>query len=86
MILKKPELESFKPVTFEIHPDKDGNPYLKKVERRRNIQEEGRGRWVAIGKSTDTGIERVIRINEQTGNLICLPDSDGTWRALVLTD
>jgi hypothetical protein len=83
---KTPELVIHKPVTYEIHPDKNGNPYLKRVERRRNIQEEGRGKWVSIGRDTDLGIEKVIRINEQVGGLICLPDETGTWRALVLTD
>jgi len=74
-----------KPVTFEIHPDQNGKPYLKKVERRRNIQEEGRGRWVRIGKVTDTGIDRVVGLNRRNGLIVLLDDS-GEYRALVLTD
>lgn len=73
------------PITFEIHPDKNGNPYLKKVERRRNIAVEGRGSWMPIGRSTDTGLERVLRLNKAAGNIV-LPDQDGIFRVLVLTD
>lgn len=82
--MKIPEVEVRKPMTFEIHPDKNGKPYLKKVERRRNIQEEGRGTWMPIGRSSDTGIDRVVRINQQAG-LVTLIDEDGTYRVLVLT-
>lgn len=73
------------PITFEIHPDKDGNPYLKKVERRRNIREEGRGSWMPIGRASDTGIERVLVLNEAAGNIV-VPDQDGVYRVLVLTE
>lgn len=73
------------PVTFEIHSDKNGKPYLKKVERRRNIQEEGRGAWMPIGRDTDSGIDRVVRLNKSAGNLV-LPDETGTYRVLVLTE
>jgi hypothetical protein len=80
-----PNRTDVKPITFEIHPDKSGFPYLKKVERRRNTQEEGRGKWVSIGKATDGGIERVIELNRRNG-MIVLIDEDGTYRALILTD
>jgi hypothetical protein len=83
--MNKPE-EVRKPMTFEIHANKLGKPYLKKVERRRNIQEEGRGSWMPVGRVTDTGIEKVVRINQKVGKLLCLPDEDGVFRVLVLTD
>lgn len=83
----KPETpEVVKPITFEIHTNKLGKPYLKKVERRRNLREEGRGKWMPIGNVTDTGIDHVVRVNREVGKLICLMDEDGTWRVLVLTD
>lgn len=72
-------------MTFEIHANKLGKPYLKKVDRYRNIQTEGIGTWAPIGRVTDTGIERVVRINQQHG-LLVLIDEDGVYRALVLTD
>lgn len=81
----KPEVVK-KPVTFEIHEDRFGNPYLKKVERRRNTREEGRGLWVPIGRVLEQGVDRVVRINREVGGLVCLPCEDGSWRALVLTD
>lgn len=80
----KPE-EVRKPMTFEIHANDLGKPYLKKVERRRNIQLEGRGSWMPIGKITDTGINRVIELNRKNG-LLVLVDQDGVYRVLVLTD
>lgn len=83
--MKTPEVVR-KPMTFEIHANKIGKPYLKKVERRRNIREEGRGTWMPIGRITDTGIDRVIRINKEVGKLLCLPDEDGVFRVLVLID
>ncbi len=84
--MNKPKEEIKKPpVTFEIHANKIGKPYLKKVERQRNIREEGRGRWMPIGRVTDTGIDRVVRLNQRNG-LICLIDQEGTYRVLVLTD
>lgn len=86
MNYKKPEVKTFKPHTFEIHADKHGNPYLKKVERSRNTREEGRGRWMPIGRATDTDIEKVVRINRKTGGLLVLADEDGVFRVLVLTD
>lgn len=85
MSFTKPEV-IHKPHVFEIHPDKNGKPYLKKVERSRNIREEGRGRWMPVGKMTDSNIEKVVRINRRTSGLICLPDQDGIFRVLVLTD
>ena len=81
----KPEEQVRKPMTFEIHANKIGKPYLKKVERKRNIREEGRGTWAPIGRVTDTGIERVVKINQQNG-MIVLVDEDGVYRVLVLTD
>ena len=59
MAQAKNETVNYKAHTFEIHSDKKGNPYLKKVERPRNIREEGRGRWMPIGRVTDLYIERV---------------------------
>ena len=84
--MKKPEVQVYKAHTFEIHPDKDGNPYLKRVEHPRNVREEGRYRWMPVGRVTDLGIEKVVRINREVGKLICLPGDDGWWRVLVLTD
>lgn len=86
MAQAKNETVNYKAHTFEIHSDKKGNPYLKKVERPRNIREEGRGRWMPIGRVTDLYIERVVKINREVGGLICLPSDDGQWRVLVLTD
>ena len=85
MISKKEAEVVRKPMTFEIHADKHGKPYLKKVERRRNIREEGRGSWMSIGKISDTGIDRVVKINQKSG-LLVLPDEEGNFRVLVLTD
>lgn len=81
----KPEEVKRSPVVFEIHPDRNGQPYLKKVERRRNVSVEGRGAWMPIGRVTDTGIDRVIKINQKVGKLLVLPDEEGCYRALVLT-
>lgn len=83
--MQKPEVVERKPMTFEIHANKLGKPYLKKVERRRNIREEGRGTWMPIGRLTDTGIERVIKINQQAGGIVLI-DEEGVYRILVLTD
>lgn len=84
--MNKPNEEVKKPpTTLEIHADKDGKPYLKKIERRRNIREEGRGLWMPIGRATDTEIERVLRLNKASGNLILI-DEEGVYRVLVLTD
>jgi len=85
MFNKPPEEIKRSPVTFEIHPDKNGKPYLKKVERRRNIQEEGRGAWMPIGRDTDHEMDRVLRLNKAAGNLVLI-DQDGIYRVLVLTD
>lgn len=80
------EEQVYQPYTFEIHQDRFGKPYLKKVYRKRNLLEEGRGRWMPIGRAMDTGIERVLMINREVGGLVCLPDETGEFRALVLTD
>lgn len=74
------------PITYEIHPDENGKPYLKTVERRRNNQVEGRGKWVSVGTNLDFNISRVVWINQKVGKLIVLPCDDGHFRALVLTD
>ena len=81
----KPEEIKKTPITFEIHANALGKPYLKKVERRRNIREEGRGAWMPIGRVTDTGIEKVVRLNQKNGSLVLI-DQDGTYRVLVLTE
>lgn len=72
-------------MTYEIHQDKDGQPYLKRVNRIRNISAEGRGMWVDIGRATDNAINRVIEANERAGYLV-LPDDQGYYRILILTD
>lgn len=71
-------------MTLEIHV-KNGKPYLKKVDRYRNSYIDGRGNWVPIGRSSDTGIERIIEANRQNG-LMVLIDEDGVYRALVCSD
>lgn len=73
------------PTTFEIHANSQGRPYLKKVERKRNITQEGRGQWIPIGRMTDLGIGRVIKLNRENG-LIVLPDEESVYRALILTE
>jgi len=83
--MNKSKEEIRKPTTFEIHANKLGKPYLKKVERRRDFKTEGRGTWAPIGRITDIGIERVVRLNTKAG-LLVLPDEEGTFRVLVLTD
>jgi hypothetical protein len=72
-------------MVFEIHPNKLGNPYLKKVDRYRVISEEGRGQWMSVGRITDEGIDHVVRLNRKNG-LIVLPDDEGNYRVLVLTE
>ena len=72
-------------MVFEIHKNKLGKPYLKKVDRPRRASEDGRGLWVDIGHIGHTGIDRVVRVNQRAGLLVLL-DQDGTYRALVLTD
>ena len=71
-------------MVFEIRANKLGKPYLKAVDRKRR-NGEPRGQWMAIGRVTDTGIERVVRMNREAG-LIVLVDDTGIFRALVLTD
>ena len=85
MAMNKPEEIKKSPITFEIHADRNGKPYLKKVERRRNVSVEGRGAWMPIGRDTDTGIDRVLRLNKLAKNLVLI-DQDGTYRVLVLTE
>jgi hypothetical protein len=72
-------------MVFEIHANKLGKPYLKKVDRPRKVSEDGRGLWVDIGNIGHTGIDRVVRTNQKNG-LLVLMDDTGTYRALVLTD
>ena len=75
----------YTPITFEIHSDGLGRPYLKKVERRRNVKLEGRGTWVPVGRDSDTGIAHVVAQNRKNG-MIVLPSEDGIYRVLVLTE
>jgi len=77
--------DEFKPFVWEIHPDRHGKPYLKKVYRRRNSQVDGRGSWMPVGPSTYSEIHRIVDINRRAG-LLCLPDETGEFRVLVLTD
>jgi len=72
-------------MTFEIHANKIGKPFLKKVDRMRIWSKDGRATWTPIGHITDKDIERTVRIN-QTYGLIVLIDEDGVYRALILTD
>jgi hypothetical protein len=72
-------------MTYEIHEDRNGQPYLKRVNRFRNVSAEGRGMWAEIGRATDNAINRVIEANERAGYLV-LPDDQGYFRILVLTD
>jgi len=72
-------------MVFEIHANKLGKPYLKKIDRPRRVSVDGRGLWVDIGSIGHTGIERVVRTNRAAGLLVVL-DEDGNYRALVLTD
>lgn len=70
---------------FTIEANKKGQPYLKKSDKPRNRQLEGRGLWAEIGRNTDTNIEKVIRANERMG-FIVLIDEYSVYRVLVLTD
>lgn len=71
-------------MVYEIDQDMFGNPYLKKVNRKK-ASNEPRGMWVEIGKVDSYGIEDIVRKNVQMG-LIVLPDEEGAYRALVLTE
>jgi hypothetical protein len=72
-------------MVFEIHANKLGKPYLKKVDRYRVVSEEGRGQWMSIGRLSDPGIERIVKLNQENG-LIVLIDDEDIYRALVLTE
>jgi hypothetical protein len=71
-------------MVFEIHSDRFGHPFLKKVDRRRTNQ-DGRGHWVEIGRADQKGIEKYVKVNQKTGHVVLL-DEDGVYRMLVLTD
>lgn len=71
-------------MVYETILDKNKNPCLKKVDRP-YLRSEGRGVWVEIGRVDHIGIERLVTINRNMGHLV-LPDEDGFYRALVLTD
>jgi hypothetical protein len=70
---------------FTIEMNKRGYPYLKKSEKPRNRQLEGRGLWAEIGRATDSNIEKVVRANERLGYYVLI-DEYGCYRVLVLTD
>jgi len=70
---------------FEIHANKLGKPYLKKVDRPRRTSEDGRGTWVPIGRLSEIGIENALSMNAMHGYRAIL-DEDNTYRVLVLTD
>jgi hypothetical protein len=72
-------------MVFEIHANKLGKPYLKKVDRYRVVSEECRGQWMSIGRLSDPGIERIVKLNQENG-LIVLIDDEDIYRALVLTE
>lgn len=71
-------------MVYEIHANKIGNPYLKKVDRTKR-REDGRGMWVEIGRITNFGIENAIRHNQEAGYIVLI-DEDGIYRMLVLSD
>ena len=41
---------------FEIRLNKQGNPFLKMVDRPRRYSEDGRGIWIEIGTVNTAGI------------------------------
>jgi hypothetical protein len=69
---------------YEICADSKGKPILKK---RLTFHTGGRSRgiWVEIGRVDHTGIERFVEINRRQG-LLVLPDENGFYRALILTN
>ena len=70
---------------FDISYLADGTPFLKKVDRRRNRDVDGRTLWVEVGKAHEKGISNVIEQNKAQGYLV-LMDEDGVYRALINTD
>jgi len=71
-------------MVYEVSMDKNNKPCLKKVDRP-YLRSEGRGVWVEIGRADHVGIEKFVAINRKNG-LLVLPDEDGFYRALVLTE
>ena len=57
-------------MTYEIHANERGEPYLKKVIRTKSLRELGRGQWMPIGRATDHGINRVVELNLLQGHLV----------------
>ena len=70
---------------YEIHANKLGKPFLKKVDRPRKTSVDGRGNWVPIGRLSEYGIENAIRVNTENGYCPIL-DEDNIYRVLVLTE
>ena len=81
--MKPNETEVRIPMTYEIHANERGEPYLKKVIRTKSLRELGRGQWMPIGRATDHGINRVVELNLLQGHLV-LPDQENVYRILVL--
>jgi hypothetical protein len=69
---------------WEIKKDKSGQPLLT---RNFELRKGGyaRGQWVPLGPVNQKGIEKHVKANIAQGYQV-LPDEEGNYRILVLTD